>query len=162
MGSEMCIRDRIYTPDELGAVGEVCRARGLGFHVDGARFANAVAGSGRSPADLTWRAGVDALSFGATKNGAMAAEAVVFFDPARAATMGWRRKRAGQLWSKHRFLAAQMEAYLSEGLWLDCARHSNAMAARLAAGLAALPQAAFVHPVAVSYTHLTLPTNREV
>ena len=71
---------------------------------------------------------------------AVEAEAVVFFDTARAATMGWRRKRSGQLWSKHRFLAAQMEAYLSDGLWLDCARHSNAMAARLATGLAALPQ----------------------
>jgi threonine aldolase len=147
----------IYTPAELGAIGEVCRGRGLGFHVDGARFANAVAGSGRSPADLTWRAGVEALSFGATKNGAMAAEAVVFFDMARAATMGWRRKRAGQLWSKHRFLAAQMEAYLSGGLWLDCARHSNAMAARLAAGLAALPQAAFVHPVEGNEIFVRLP-----
>ncbi|MFM8991334.1 MAG: FAD-binding protein, partial [Alphaproteobacteria bacterium] len=136
---------------------QVCRARGLGFHVDGARFANAVAGSGRSPADLTWRAGVDALSFGATKNGAMAAEAVVFFDMARATTMGWRRKRAGQLWSKHRFLAAQMEAYLSGGLWLDCARQSNARAARLATGLAALPQASFLHPVEGNEIFVRLP-----
>ena len=129
----------IYRPDELGAIGDVCRRHGLAFHIDGARFGNAVVGSGHSPADLTWRAGVDVLSFGATKNGAMAAEAVVFFDPAKAATMGWRRKRAAQLWSKHRFLAAQMDAYLADGLWLACARHANAMAARLADGLAAIP-----------------------
>lgn len=147
----------IYRPDELGAIGEVCRRHGLALHVDGARFANAVAGSGRSPADLTWRAGVDALSFGATKNGAMAAEAVLFFEPARATTTGWRRKRGGQLWSKHRFLAAQMEAYLAGDLWLDCARHSNAMAARLAAGLAGLPGAGFRDPVEGNEIFARLP-----
>jgi len=130
-----------YRPEDLAAIGAVCRQHGLGFHVDGARFANAVAGLGCAPADLTWRAGVDILSFGATKNGAMAAEAVLVFDRAKATTLGWRRKRSGQLWSKHRFLAAQMEAYLADDLWLDCARHANAMAARLAAGLAQIPGA---------------------
>ncbi len=149
----------IYRPDELGAIGEVCRRLGLALHVDGARFANAVAGSGRSPADLTWRAGVDALSFGATKNGAMAAEAVLFFEPARATTTGWRRKRGGQLWSKHRFLAAQMEAYLADDLWLGCARHSNAMAARLAAGLAALPGVAFRDAVEGNEIFVRLPVS---
>jgi threonine aldolase len=133
----------IYRPDELGAISEVCRRHGLGFHIDGARFANAVVGSGHSPADLTWRAGLDVLSFGATKNGAMAAEAVIFFDPPKAATMGWRRKRGAQLWSKHRFLAAQMDAYLADGLWVDCARHANAMARRLADGLARVRGAEF-------------------
>lgn len=147
----------IYRPDELAAIGEVCRRHGLAFHIDGARFANAVAASGCSPADLTWRAGVDALSFGATKNGAMAAEAVLFFDPARAATMGWRRKRGAQLWSKHRFLAAQMDAYLSGGLWLDCARHANAMAARLAAGLAQIPGASFRDRVEANEIFVRLP-----
>jgi threonine aldolase len=148
----------IYRPDELGAIGEVCRRHGLAFHIDGARFGNAVAGSGRSPAELTWRAGVDVLSFGATKNGAMAAEAVVFFDPAKAATMGWRRKRAAQLWSKHRFLAAQLDAYLADDLWLDCARHANAMAARLADGLAAIPGAGFRDRVEANEIFVRLPT----
>ena len=147
----------IYRPGELGAIGEVCRRHGLGFHIDGARFANAVAGSGCTPAELTWRAGVDALSFGATKNGAMALEAVIFFDPARAATMGWRRKRGAQLWSKHRFLAAQMEAYLDDDLWLVCARHANAMAARLAAGLAAIPGSSFRDAVEGNEIFVRLP-----
>jgi threonine aldolase len=148
----------IYRPDELGAIGDVCRRHGLAFHIDGARFGNAVVGSGHSPADLTWRAGVDVLSFGATKNGAMAAEAVVFFDPAKAATMGWRRKRAAQLWSKHRFLAAQMDAYLADGLWLACARHANAMAARLADGLAAIPGSSFRDRVEANEIFVRLPT----
>jgi threonine aldolase len=147
----------IYRPDELGAISEVCRRHGLGFHIDGARFANAVVGSGCSPADLTWRAGLDVLSFGATKNGAMAAEAIVFFDPTKAATMGWRRKRGAQLWSKHRFLAAQMDAYLADGLWLDCARHANAMAHRLADGLARVPGAEFRHPVDGNEIFVRLP-----
>src|SRR5262249_56828061 len=88
-----------------------------------------------SPAQATWMAGVDALSFGATKGGALAAEAVVFFDPARAAKMSERRKRGGHLISKHRFLAAQIEAYLADDLWLELARPAHALADRLAAGL---------------------------
>src|SRR5262249_9218289 len=102
----------VYRPDELGAVGEIARSRGLWLHVDGARFANAIVSTGASPAALTWKAGVDALSFGATKNGALAAEAIVLFDKARLWELQLRRKRAGQLWSKMRFIAAQLEAYL--------------------------------------------------
>jgi threonine aldolase len=115
--------------------------------MDGARFANAVASLGCAAADITWRVGVDALSFGATKNGALAAEAVVFFDPKRAASFGYRRKRAGHLLSKQRFVAAQLEAYLAGDLWLRNARHANAMATRLGSGLAALPGARLLHPV---------------
>ncbi|ARJ70481.1 threonine aldolase family protein [Paracoccus contaminans] len=113
----------------------VARGAGMAVHVDGARFANAVAATGASPAALTWRAGVDALSLGGTKNGCLALEAVVFFDPARAQDFAFRRMRAGHLWSKHRFLAAQALAWLEGGLWLDLARHANAAAAELAAGL---------------------------
>ncbi len=137
----------LYTADEVAALGALAREHRLGFHMDGARFANAVAGLGCSPAAITWRAGVDVLSFGATKNGAMAAEAVVFFDRARAAEFGFRRKRAGHLLSKMRFLSAQLESYLAGELWLRNARHANAMAARLAAGLAAVPGTSLVHPV---------------
>src|SRR6185312_1799022 len=137
----------LYRPAEIAALGALARRHGLALHMDGARFANAVAALGCAPADLTWRAGVDALSFGATKNGALAAEAVIFFDPAKAADLAYRRKRAGHLFSKMRFLSAQLDAYLADGLWLRNARHANAMAARLGQGLARLPGARLVHPV---------------
>jgi threonine aldolase len=126
----------VYTPAEIEAISEVARRRGLRLHMDGARFANALVSLGRTPAELTWKAGVDALSFGATKNGAMALEAVVFFDVALAEDFGHRRMRAAQLLSKGRFLGAQMLAYLDDDLWLDNARHANAMAQRLAKGMA--------------------------
>jgi threonine aldolase len=128
----------VYRADEIRALAELAHARGLGVHVDGARLGNALARMNVSLADATWRAGVDVLSFGATKGGALAAEAVVFFDPRRAANMAERRKRAGHLISKHRFVAAQMLAYCAEDLWLRLARHANAMAQRLAGGLAML------------------------
>jgi threonine aldolase len=123
----------LYTPEETAALGALCRARGLRFHVDGARFANAVASLGCAPADLTWRAGVDALSFGFTKNGALSAEALILFDPALADEIRFRRKRAGHLLSKGRYLAAQMLAMLDGGIWLRNARAANQAAARLAA-----------------------------
>src|SRR5205085_2259733 len=108
--------------------------QGMAVHMDGARLANAMVRLQVSPAEATWKAGVDVLSFGATKGGALAAEAIVFCDPARGASMAERRKRGGQLISKHRFLAAQMDAYLD--CWLDLAAHANRMADRLAARLA--------------------------
>jgi threonine aldolase len=127
----------IYRPDEIGELAEIAHGRGLAVHIDGARLGNAMARLNASPAQATWKAGVDALSFGATKGGALAAEAVVFFDPARGERMAERRKRGGHLVSKHRFIAAQIEAYLEGDRWLALARHANAMADRLAAGLAA-------------------------
>ena len=123
----------VYTPGETAALGELCRARGLGFHLDGARFANAVARLGCAPADLTWRAGVGALSFGFVKNGGMSAEALVFFDRELAAATRYRRKRAGHLLSKGRYLAAQILAMLEGDVWLRNARAANAAAARIAA-----------------------------
>lgn len=121
-----------YRPDEVAALGELARARGWGFHMDGARFANAVVATGAHPADLTWRAGVDALSFGFVKNGGMSAEALIFFRPELARFTPQRRKRAGLLLSKGRFLAAQVLAQLHGDLWLDCARSANEGAALLA------------------------------
>ncbi len=129
----------LYSAEEVGALAEAAHAAGLAVHMDGARFANAVAALDVSPADITWRAGVDVLSFGATKNGAVACEAVVFFDPARAGDFLFRRKRGGHTVSKGRFLGAQMAGFLDGGHWLDLARRANARAARLSAGLAALP-----------------------
>jgi threonine aldolase len=126
----------VYTVPEIEAISEVARRRALRVHMDGARFANALVSLACTPAELTWKAGVDALSFGATKNGAMALEAVVFFNVALAEDFGHRRMRAAQLLSKGRFLGAQMLAYLDDDLWLDNARHANAMAQKLAKGLA--------------------------
>jgi threonine aldolase len=122
-----------YTPAEVAAIGAFCKERGLGLHMDGARFANAVAFLGCAPADVTWRGGIDALSFGFTKNGAMNAEALVLFDPALADEARIRRKRAGHLLSKGRFIAAQLLATLEDGLWLDNARAANAAAQVIAA-----------------------------
>ncbi|MBM6577042.1 low specificity L-threonine aldolase [Microvirga sp. SRT01] len=133
----------VYRPDEVAAIGDLCRARGWRFHMDGARFANAVASVGCSPADVTWRAGVDALSFGFVKNGAMSAEALVFFDAAHHDATLRRRKRAGLLLSKGRYLAAQILAMLEQDLWLDNGRAANAGAARLAAAAGDR----LVHPV---------------
>ena len=131
----------IYAPDEIRAIAAVAGERELPLHMDGARFANALVHLGVAPAEMTWRAGVDILSFGATKNGCMAAEAVVFFDPQRAADMPYLRKRAGQLFSKSRFIAAQFDTYFRDDVWLKLARHANAMAAKLRQGLAAAPHA---------------------
>jgi threonine aldolase len=133
----------VYRPAELAALGALARERGLALHVDGARFANAVAFLGCHPAELTWRAGVDVLSFGATKNGAFGAEAVVFFDPARVADFELRRKRAGHLLSKLRFVSAQLLAYLEDDLWLRNASRANALARRLGAAAGPLLR----HPV---------------
>ncbi|MEG3181842.1 threonine aldolase family protein [Sphingomonas sp. LT1P40] len=121
-----------YTPAEVAAIGALARGHGLGLHMDGARFANALVHLGCSPADVTWRAGVDALSFGFIKNGGMGAEALVFFDPALADGARRRRKRAGHLQSKGRYLAAQLLAMLADDVWLRNARAANAGAALLA------------------------------
>ena len=122
----------VYTVEETAALGRVAKARGLGFHLDGARFANAVASLGCAPAELTWKAGVDILSFGFTKNGGLNAECLVFFRPELAAPIHFRRKRAGHLLSKGRYLAAQILAMVENDVWLRNARTANDSAARLA------------------------------
>jgi threonine aldolase len=127
----------VYTPAEIAALAEVCRRHAILLHMDGARFANAVAASGVPARAMTVEAGVDLMSFGFTKNGAFAAEAVVFLDPAKAGELAWRTKRGGHVLSKNRFVAVQVEALLANDLWLANAAHANAMARKLAAGLAA-------------------------
>ncbi|HEX5183096.1 MAG TPA: beta-eliminating lyase-related protein [Allosphingosinicella sp.] len=122
----------VYTPDEAAALGDLCGARGLAFHMDGARFANAVARTGASPAELSWKAGVDALSFGFTKNGGMSAEALILFRPELKAASLYRRKRAGHLLAKGRYLAAQLLAMLEDDVWLRNAAAANEAARRLA------------------------------
>ncbi|MFI5794996.1 threonine aldolase family protein [Streptomyces sp. NPDC051677] len=129
----------VHTLDEIRRLSGIAKDAGLRVHMDGARFANALDCLGASPAEMTWKAGVDVLSFGATKNGAMTVEAIVSFDPALAGELAFRAKRAGQLASKMRFHAAQFDAYLTDELWLRNARQANAMALRLSDGLKAAP-----------------------
>ena len=147
----------VYSPAEVAQLAGQAAAAGLVVHMDGARFANAVAALGCAPADLTHRAGVQALSFGGTKNGGMMIEAVVLFEPDRAHGLEMRRMRAGHLLSKHRFLAAQMLALLEDGLWLQLAAHANAMAARLEQQLADLKDVTLDVPRQANQVFVTLP-----
>ena len=128
-----------YSVEEVQAISKVAKTYGLALHMDGARFTNAIVARNASPAEMTWRAGVDALSFGGTKNGLMGVEGVIFFDPKHAWEFELRRKRGAHLFSKHRYLSAQMLAYLTDDLWLDLARRANENFARLKAGLETIP-----------------------
>ncbi len=145
---------RSYSAPEVAAIGALAKARGLRFHMDGARFANAVVHSGASPADLTWRAGVEALSFGFVKNGGMSAEALILFDPALVEEIRVRRKRAGHLNSKGRYLAAQLLALLDEDRWLANAREANAGAEQV--GWAAGER--LLHPVEANEVFVAMTT----
>ncbi len=126
-------RGAMYRPAEIRALADIAHGRGMAVHMDGARFANALVAQNASAAELTWKAGVDVLSFGVIKNGGMNAEAVVFFDPTRVADFEFRRKRAGQLACKGRYAAVQLLAYLESGLWKRNAERANRLAARIAA-----------------------------
>jgi threonine aldolase len=151
----------IYTPAEVRALKDAVSARGLKLHMDGARFANALVTLGCTPAEITWKAGVDVLSFGGTKNGAWAAEAVIFFDPEQAGEMKWRRKRAGHTLSKGRLIGAQFEGLLGGGHWLDLARHANAMALRLAAAVADRGGPRLAWPCQANEVFLVLSPDRQ-
>ncbi len=122
----------VYELGEISAISALCKGNGLPLHMDGARFANALVTLGCSPADMTWRQGVDILSFGGTKNGCWCAEALIFMNAEQARDLPFIRKRSAQLFSKSRFIAAQFEAYFAEGLWLELAGHANRMALALA------------------------------
>jgi threonine aldolase len=148
----------IYNVDEVRKLAEEAHGLGLKLHMDGARFANAVAHLGCTAADITWRAGVDILSFGATKNGALAAEAIVAFDASLSRDLEFRRKRGGHLWSKMRFLSAQLSAYIRDDRWLHNARTANAVAARLASGLASLPGVSVLMAVQANELFVAMPS----
>src|SRR5207248_406483 len=145
----------VYPVAEIRAIAEIAKRRGLKVHMDGARFANALARLGCSPAEMSWRAGVDVLSFGATKNGGALCDAIVVFAPELADGLAVQLRRAGQVWSKMRFASAQLMAYIEAGLWLRLAAASNAAAARIAGGIAGLR---LVAPVEVNEIFLELPT----
>jgi len=146
----------VYSVDELNALGELARSANLRVQMDGARFANAVAATGAEPAEMAWRAGVDALAFGATKNGAMSADVIVLFRKELAAELSVRIHRGGHRPSKMRFLSAQLEAYFTDGMWLRHARHANLMAARLAEGIA--PHVEIVRRVDVNIVFVRFPS----
>jgi threonine aldolase len=148
----------VYTPEEIAALGRAARERGLRVHMDGARFANAVAALGCTPAELSWQAGVDVLCLGATKCGALAAEAVIFFRPELAEAFVWRRKRAGHLLSKGRFFGAQFVGWLQDDHWLKLARHANEQAARLAAEMAAAAEVRVVWPTEANEVFALMPS----
>jgi len=128
-------RGTVYSLEEIRALTDVAKAYGLQTHLDGARFTNALVALGCTPAEMSWKAGIDAVSFGGTKNGVLGAEACILFDPTKTMEFELRRKRGAHLFSKHRYLSAQMQAYLADDLWLDLAGRANNSAARLAEGL---------------------------
>ncbi len=147
----------VYSLDELHALTTLAREYGAPVHMDGARFANALERLGCTPAEMTWKAGVDAVSFGGTKNGLLAAEAVILFDPDKAWELELRRKRGAHLFSKHRFLSAQMDAYLEGDLWREMAALSNTRAQTLAQELAQVNGAEIAHPVDANMVFVHLP-----
>lgn len=147
----------IYSLSDIEAIAAIAHARDLPLHMDGARFANALVALGCTPAEMTWKRGVDMLSFGGTKNGCWCAEAIVFFKRDLATEMPFIRKRSAQLFSKTRFISAQFDAYLENGLWLDMAKNANAMAARLARGLDGLNDARLAWEAQANEVFAVLP-----
>lgn len=147
-----------YTVEALTQLCSIAKAHKTPVHLDGTRFANALAKTGATPAEMSWKAGVDVLCLGFTKNGALAAEAVIIFDEALAWEFELRRKRGGHLFSKMRFIAAQVDAMMQDRLWLRLANHANARAAELAEGIRALPGARLLHPVDANLMFAQIPT----
>ncbi len=147
----------VYSRDELHAISELARKHDLKLHLDGARFANALVHLDCPPADATWRAGVDAISFGATKNGALGAEAIIFFHEKDVADLQYRRKKSGHLLSKMRFLSAQLDSYLEEDRWLKAAARANGLAQKLANALLQISGAELAHPVEANAVFVRLP-----
>jgi len=144
--TQSCETGTIYQLDEISTISEIAHAQGLKVHMDGARFSNAIASLKVSPAEMTWKSGVDVLSFGGTKNGCIAAEAVIFFNKDLVGNFPFLHKRSGHLISKMRFISTQLDAYISNDVWLRNARHSNSMASLLSKGFENLPEAELVFP----------------
>ena len=157
--TQSCETGTVYQLDEISAISEIAHSHGLKVHMDGARFSNAVASLNVSPAEMTWKSGIDVLSFGGTKNGCLAAEAVVFFKPELVGNFPFLHKRSGQLLSKMRFISIQLEAYLSDDIWLRNARHANAMATLLSEGLAAFPDIELAYPTQSNEVFVRLPSS---
>lgn len=152
-------RGAVYRPAEVAALGDIARAHGLTVQMDGARFANALAATGATPAEMTWKSGVDVLSFGCTKNGGMLTDAIVTFKPEVAKALWHQVRRAGLVWSKMRYASAQLESYVEDGLWLKLAAQSNAAGARLGAALGKLPGVKLLAPVDANMLFVEAPAH---
>ena len=155
--TQACETGTVYQLDEILEIVETAHCHNLNVHMDGARFANAIASLGVSPAEMTWKSGIDVLTFGGTKNGCLAAEAVVFFKPELVGNFPFLHKRSGQLLSKMRFISTQLEAYLSDDVWLRNARHANAMATLLSEGLVTFPDIKLAYPTQSNEIFVRLP-----
>ena len=155
--TQACETGTVYQLDEISTITEIARKHDLKVHMDGARFANATSTIGASPAEMTWKSGIDILSFGGTKNGCLAAEVIVFFKPELVGNFPFLHKRSGQLLSKMRFISAQLEAYLSNDVWLRNARNANTMAKLLSEGLAAIPDIELAYPTQSNEVFVRLP-----
>jgi threonine aldolase len=147
----------LYSLNEIKAIADVVKPKGIKMHMDGARFANALVALGCTPAELTWKAGIDALSFGGTKNGGMMLETVVFFDHTLAEDFLYRRKRSGQLLSKGRYLSAQMLAYLKDDVWIPNARRANSLATKLSKGMAQSNRIRLSNPTQANEVFAVMP-----
>ncbi len=155
--TQSCEVGTVYQSDEISKLSDKAHQHGLKVHMDGARFSNALVSLGVSPAEMTWKSGIDVLSFGGTKNGCLAAEAVIFFNPDDVGSFPFLHKRSGQLISKMRFVSAQLEAYVSDDLWLSNARHANAMAARLSGAMSKLPGIQLAYPTESNEIFVEMP-----
>ena len=155
--TQACESGTVYSIEEIEAIATVAHSHNLSMHMDGARFANALVTLGVTPAQMTWQAGIDVLSFGGTKNGCLTAEAVVFFKPELVGDFTFLQKRAGQLLSKSRFISSQFMGYLADDVWMRNARQANAMAQRLSKGLADLPGLELAYPTQSNEVFVVMP-----
>ena len=155
--TQACESGTVYSIEEIEAIASVAHCHKLSVHMDGARFANALVTLGVTPAQMTWQAGIDVLSFGGTKNGCLTAEAVVFFKPELVGDFPFLQKRAGQLLSKSRFISSQFMGYLADDVWIRNARQANAMAQRLSKGLADLPGLKLAYPTQSNEVFVVMP-----
>ena len=155
--TQACESGTVYSIEEIEAIAAVAHSHNLSMHMDGARFANALATLDVTPAQMTWQAGIDVLSFGGTKNGCLTAEAVVFFKPELVGDFPFLQKRAGQLLSKSRFISSQFAGYLADDVWMRNARQANAMAQRLSKGLADLPGLELAYPTQSNEVFVVMP-----
>ena len=157
--TQACETGTVYQLEEIKSIAETAHEHGLKVHMDGARFANAIVSLGASPAEMTWKSGIDILSFGGTKNGCLTAEAVVFFKPELVGNFPYLHKRSGQLLSKMRFVSAQLEAYISNDVWLRNARNANNMAKLLSEGLAKFPDIKLAYTTQSNEVFVHLPSS---
>ena len=157
--TQACETGEVYQLDEIKKISEITHKHNLNIHMDGARFANALVSLDTTPAEMTWKSGIDVLSFGATKNGCLAAEAIIFFKPELVANIAFLMKRAGHLLSKMRFVSAQLDAYISNDVWLKNARHANNMGKRLSEGLDRHSDISLTYPTEANEVFAKFPRN---